>query len=1425
MEDLKNTFLQDPVRIVLFDPLKKECKKIFIPMGNVKKNIHTNDNEMLKYYGKNYKKKLCIGNNPAENLLDWVNVTSTKSGSNDFSKLNESTLLQLIKTKEKVTIPSSAIKYDLINKPITSKINDIIVTDYEDGIIALVNGELIKDEFFDAYYITRGELKKGGDDFFDDISELLDDNKISPTNDNVVSTEFVDYNYNISLYPEDNFYTLKNKIFLMSNIPIYRQHLFYISAGRLITTYRIYIDGIYNVDIRNINSYESHVLGIPIDKNIYNDKDILKIEACDTFSLLSSLTEHTVYVVDLVYLIKNIKSQLQELIKDTYKLNLFYYGFIVKYWPMLTTEVFIDYINDESQLSNKYPDINQNQYILNSIYKTEREICDYNYNNREKFIDLINTKQIDNSITQAILRVSTQNVMLNIRNLFDLLQTTSTLVEIHAYVKYDGKNYILRKKNVSSNDEIQFPTGNAMKTDLIMALKHTKYIFINFLKDGRYIIKCNFNEEDEYNFDMIISYLQEHVNPIINIINTFGLYVFMKGTKLDEINHDNVTIQSLNMCIFWKHVISKDVFKQIRNNLESYIKADIINGNFTTIMDKYEFIFKKGIYEFDLSTIMKILVLSNNMKISNYYLYLYQNNVKQKWNQQYTGRLVKMSHRTVDIKFEIINITQNEFDICYFYIVGIIHRIINDPSIDLKKNNSNIKKLKKLKEEDPILFNLKKLGNNKVYSVICQNHRQPFIYTEDEIKNKTPAELKKLVKYWNFTMNKPAYYGCPDKKYPYLSFITGVHPKHYCLPCCNKKQGNIQTSSKFNSNKICLEKHEYNIKKQKVASRHIIGYDKVIDIGRLAKIPRGPLKTMFNQYNTKETAFYLFGVSQQLESIEMMGMFYSISDALSINLEELINMIIDKIKESKIDNIFNTILSGSLIEYFQSKQTLIDTLYDLFIFMKPIITISFPYWSEFIVEILHLMDICTFTITDNEGDCSNPEIYINNMFINDIIYIKKILTSSSLQNNKYIIIIKRKNDYYPIYYINPSKYFKNNQIEKKIFTYDDDIIKFLFDIVNYSDVSDKLVDLYCILEYCTFSGLQINVKYINKRNLCYAVLIDTDIYCSIDYSSYIPDNIPITFDVVNLKSLCKPEKLLNFIDNLNKYISNNLQAKYKQIKFKEYVSVNMETIAFKSTDNLLYYFNGPQTTFSADTDIPTTKQMYNYIDVNNAIMKRLEPKIDNRIKLIGSALYNNYQYQLFLLQCLSFFNTERNEDIRGKIISLINETDFSEDLVKFRKKLAELLIGYQTDESILNSQIYNYYNIHYNKEKLIESINNCIYSFDKISLFKLRKLEKSELKAQLKTMVSDLFIINKNFDTTNIKLSNVYVACYKTSDYCENGKLIITKDIDEYIDLLAFDILNDLKFYYLSNNIWVDIVVNWMDFISYPNEIISIYQV
>ena len=817
-----NQFLTDPVRLVIYDPRMNKSLHNFVFLGNVPKNISaaitSHDHKTLKsYYGNRYKEKLGLDIESYEHA--WMPQIA---GSCD---------------SEGIISGSGVAPND--------NLDDIDLSDIEEL--------LAKSPTTDTSTTTKSAT----------IASTL----TTVVNKQVSLRPGITYERQVEIFPEDKISELKEKIYLATDIPVYRQHLFYIDKNHTNTTYKIYALGLYSIDIRALaTSVFDHVLGIPIDKFLYDSRSEIRVESLDEFQILGHIAARTMYVVDLGMFVSGLLTQLNELITDTYQYELFYYGFILKYWPQLTQECFYDYVVNEEELQHKYPDLAKNKLLLLHKYQTEAAIISNNYRQLAKSQKM----GISIAITQMTAMISSQRVLLNIRNLFDKLRVTRCIPEIHAYVEHNNKKFLLRKRHIKNASSVSFPSSMLFKTGIIIAIslrksdqerfhaantlstmenEQSRYMFLNIQPSGKYYIRTVWNEEDEYSFDDIIGLLGKFTDGIIRGINALGRYVFIEGKELPLVTKHNIAYQSLNICIYWKKVMLESTFKLVKALWEPYLRAGITGVRNVQQFDKYEFLFRKGMYDFDTSIIERIITASHNITLSNYYAHLSNNSIKQKWDQNYDGRIVRMTHRTTDIRFEIVGIHESEFEIFHNYIACFVYDAIHNPKIreaSIKKPTIGIKKLRKLREQDPELYNLKKYGSKKVYSILCQHRKQPLIYTQDELSGLSQRELKSLTKYWNFTLNKPAYYGCPDKKYPHLSFIINSHPKHYCLPCC--VQSKLSHKSKKNHvNSVCTKQHTFGIADyygDESLSRHVMGYGKDVDNGRLSRLPPSNLKNL-----------------------------------------------------------------------------------------------------------------------------------------------------------------------------------------------------------------------------------------------------------------------------------------------------------------------------------------------------------------------------------------------------------------------------------------------------------------------------------------------------------------------------------------------------------------------------------------------------
>jgi hypothetical protein len=694
-----------------------------------------------------------------------------------------------------------------------------------------------------------------------------------------------------SIYPEDRINEFKDKIALVSKIAPYKQHLYaYIDETVVPMRYKLITDNNVIVDVNKIFAEVNHVLDIPIDINLFQNKDTLTVEAYDMFTTMRDMyknfgiTEYYMISVDEFFQ-PNIKILQETIRNDSYQFQLLYYGLVVKLWPMMTPDVFQKYILAPHEMRDTFPDL---MIPSERKYVSERDIIDYKYrllsdaeHGYKKFPgfkkyspqlsigDRANRNgDMSMSIKSAVLEsIATIGLSkLNIRNLFNQLHITHHIPLIKVRLMLNNQSLVLtkiEKPSLNENDprgiqrvydkikyRLQINTNNSILLVIRIPEKlfrqsdlENNYLVFVITDGGHYTVKSSWGDEVQMEFQTVYKIIEAAINPTIGIINKFGHTIFEGVNHLPFIQPNNTKFSSLNLNIIWHRTTTQSEFQSVI----AYLRDDMMSGiiKSSEIVDQpgsVNFAIAKGITEYDPTLIEK------NMVLWNYYEYLSNSKVKQRWNSLFErGRQVSIMHRTSDIKIEVIDIREKEFEQFYQYIVSFLYRT----ETKLKKSpksteESGVKKnmLKILKSRDPDLYVFKRYGSDVVYSRICQKDHQPIPYTETEYKALPDAKRKKVVKYWNFTNKSPMWYLCPNTKYPHLSFITGQHPRDYCLPCCKKMASSEEEDSDTVSTKkshvynTCIDTHVYNdIEETTIASRYIMNYGKPVEIGRISHLP------------------------------------------------------------------------------------------------------------------------------------------------------------------------------------------------------------------------------------------------------------------------------------------------------------------------------------------------------------------------------------------------------------------------------------------------------------------------------------------------------------------------------------------------------------------------------------------------------------
>lgn len=788
---------------------------------------------------------------------------------------------------------------------------------------------------FDQKHFSFKETSTTGS-FEDDIFDLIDTYDIKKKEAketierNIEKEEKIEEKIirtnKISFYPEDKISELKKKIYAQTNIPIYKQHIFLNTKQALPMDYNIIVDENIMIDIRKLFKTPNKVFNVPVDINLFQNHDIIQVEGFDYFRTLENIylnfKVRKYYLINLDDFIlpsynylKNIQSN------DTYQFQLFYYGFVLKYFPMITYEVFNTMMESEGLIKNNYPDLYINKAVLEKVENAEKKILDYKYellrdanNNFKEYPDFqkYDPKYIfEKENKESIISVSIQSAMysndtvyrnissqikINIRNLFDRFSTSPKIPLIRTRLLMNGEMITLTKiltPNITKNNEminlydkirarIQLLYYNVI---LFVIQVKQDYLIFSIFENGQYNIKSVWEEDIQMNFYQIYDIIEKNINPIIEEINSLGRPIFESIRRLEIVRKTagNQEFSNLHLNILWKMPMSRTAFDQILKKIREEIISEIIQPDdqkalFNSEESLYNFNIIKGITEYDLSQLEGI---------SNYYEYLSNARVKQKWTSLFEkGRPIEMYHQISDVKISISGLKEKEFNMFYLYFITFLYRIEKEILVNEKNTKSPVKGelniLRSLKSKDPKLYNFKRFGSDIVYSRICQKEHQPIPYLPEEYAALDEKIKQKAVKYWNFTTKSPIYYLCPNKKFPYLNFLIGYHPHDYCLPCCKKipaveyeilkkskkskkkknkdEEENEENEEKEENNgkaeaeenededeeiskknhiyNVCMNQHVYTEQDTKIEfSRYIMNYGKPIDIGRISRLP------------------------------------------------------------------------------------------------------------------------------------------------------------------------------------------------------------------------------------------------------------------------------------------------------------------------------------------------------------------------------------------------------------------------------------------------------------------------------------------------------------------------------------------------------------------------------------------------------------
>lgn len=719
--------------------------------------------------------------------------------------------------------------------------------------IAIIKNYFKRDWSYLEQFFSSKKGKKGGEEEFIFTDEDLGiDTKIeeeeTPQIDFKITEELpqeettyqkgpnIEYRTFPQFFPDDNFIDVKEKITLLSGIPMYNQFLFWGYRGLENHTYNITVDGAnWCFNHQQPKDATLDLYDLKVDKNIYMNRNSLGFLAQDNFMLINSSfpTVYRVFVVDANMYLNRIQKNAQEILNDTYLFELLYFGVIKKYFPIYQPDILRKALMGKTQdIQEIYPEIAPTIPDLTKKYKLEQEILSDIYDISGSKEDEGISKEISVSVNQAILGVINtfgNNSNVNLRNMFDVFEATSDFPYIGVTVSHMGGEYLLQKTYGSLDIENIDFYGFPKEFDNYLKIYTKEKMLFGIDETGDILIHKKWFEEDFVGFNDILEEAEKVINPLIKYLNQKKEY-FIDGSlgEIVKIDKKSLIFDSVSSSIVWKRLISKEAFQFLRDQLNKWENAGMIKKKSLQVPDSISFRITKGINKYPYNQLNKVF------SIADEYVYLTNPNAYQKlWNQFYGGKSATIYHRNISVKFESNNMENLEFQLFYYFCRALCVQVSEIKTQKYTKRKEN--QLKKLFEIDPDLYDLKKTASNKLYSVIVQKKYRPNILTAEEYEALSAEDKKRVYKYWNFTNQKPAFYICPNKKIPYLNFTPDIHPEGYCFPRCTTSRP--QGSKNLLVYNTCMREHKI-VTEKKDKIKHIVKYGKELAPGRFSFLPK-----------------------------------------------------------------------------------------------------------------------------------------------------------------------------------------------------------------------------------------------------------------------------------------------------------------------------------------------------------------------------------------------------------------------------------------------------------------------------------------------------------------------------------------------------------------------------------------------------------
>jgi hypothetical protein len=1270
------------------------------------------------------------------------------------------------------------------------------------------------------------ELIGGGDeDDEDDFADILNIEIDEPTffaeeeedKENLLKIEG-DFAFVFeSIYAVDDLMDLRKKIHAFLGIPVFRQHLYYEYGNRKYQPYAATVGGTQiRIDIDNVfspTSEHNKIENVPIDMKIYEVKDLVQVVALDTFSLISvnekKFGTKQYFVCDL-YDFAPIET-IRKISKNKHQLEIFYYGFVLPYFPTITKPVFDQIIANERDLSVIFPDLHEPVRSLRERIDLESKIIE------QAYAFTLSSKKVRSSVTMTTVSVlnsfKIRESLIDLRNVFDKTKLSEIVLACRARFRRNNKELRLEKiftiKQPKKNPIVAF---DSIQFTIRFDPTSQELMYFTLFRNGNYNVKTFWREDRMMSFDKILDVVMEYVNPIIKMINRMPSAKY-RSVDIPFIEPDVATFTESSLLIQYVYNFSEARFRVFKKILADFVKARILSPK-----EGMDFFLRKGMYNYDPSRLEK------SMNVQNYYDYFSSGTVRTKWDTLFERtRSLRFTNLSSRMDITVSGIRDMEelknFDL---FLSGLISlhqqntkKIKSDISEGIQLKTS--KRLKNLKFVDPKLYDPKRSGSKVVYSKICQKPYQPLILSDAEYSSLPKLRKKNAVKFKNFTTGKKVWYSCPNPKYPHLKFLVGQHPSGYCIPCCKKTQmderANPQRKKIYD---ICLREHEYHGEKRRVTKSHYIAsYGKLIEADRISRLPENTLEPLFfDIYSpdaetsgidaecTQGDGYYLIGVEQNTP-LGQVGMFYVLASAFDMRPVEFLDECVRRL-ESKPVSLFRMLLSGKILEYFSSPGDLAKTIAGIDGCSKLENAVDAPYNEIFMAISYYYFNATVLHFEDTGKE-------------NIVLHLPKNISGvdemfpSGFQT---LPVLELSGNFYPIYLINSEVWKQSRLIDRRLFRHDSGLSSTVRAVIR-NFLGDKVMgmSLAAIREVAGKAGLKPGLLFVNQSGLCYGLLLDGAYFPVRESNFDVGDEI--TRAPMSSKFVSGAKKLFKVVEKINRVVE-----KGSEIVPEKWLILKDMAVGF-IFGSLQFYFEAIgveelEKIWKLDVEVKKETILHHPMRINKVLASKetklgFLPEIE---KKRTDGLYEANLYYLFLIHFSSHFSKKKNKKLRDAILAKLKN-----DKISNAWKFIESRVENLDDRAKLKRIVGAYLMDHRKFSVLTADVCKTNFAFDSSELERLKKLKVGELK-------KELMVIAEKFTTSgrraNGEFPNAIGVC-GSDVYCSDGKLIVEKRrLRELVDVVASEMKNSNVRDWLFDQLYIARNVEFLRFEKRKNEAISV---